>query len=51
MLIIRRILASILVITSLGLPARIASAHPSSGIVVDQQGQVYFQDIAGRAIC
>jgi hypothetical protein len=31
--------ASILVMTSLALPARIASAHPSSGIVVDQQGQ------------
>jgi hypothetical protein len=25
-------------------------AHPSSGIVVDQQGQVYFQDIVGGAI-
>src|SRR5258708_5358500 len=27
-----------------------ASAHPSSGIVVDPQGQVFFQDSAGRAI-
>ena len=27
-----------------------ASAHPSSGIVVDGQGQVYFQDIAGDVI-
>ena len=27
-----------------------ASAHPNSGIVVDQQGQVYFQDILDRAI-
>ena len=50
MLIIRRIPASILVITSLALPARIASAHPSSGIVVDQQGQVFFQDIVAGAI-
>ena len=27
-----------------------ASAHPSSGIVVDQKGQVFFQDIVGGAI-
>jgi sugar lactone lactonase YvrE len=27
-----------------------AWAHPGSGIVVDQQGQVFFQDILGRAI-
>lgn len=26
------------------------SAHPASGIVVDPDGQVFFQDIAGRAI-
>jgi sugar lactone lactonase YvrE len=50
MLIIRRIPATILVITSLALPARTASAHPSSGIVVDQEGQVFFQDIVARAI-
>src|SRR5260370_1031762 len=25
-------------------------AHPSSGIVVDQKGQVFFQDIAGGVI-
>ena len=41
---------TILVIASVALPACIASAHPSSGIVVDQQGQVFFQDILGRAI-
>ena len=50
MLIIRRIPATILVITSLALPARTASAHPSSGIVVDQEGQVFFQDIVAGAI-
>ena len=27
-----------------------AAAHPSSGIVVDARGQVYFQDIAGDVI-
>ena len=31
-------------------PSRSVSAHPSSGIVVDQQGQVFFQDIVGGAI-
>jgi hypothetical protein len=41
---------TILVITSFALAARTASAHSSSGIVVDQQGQVFFQDILGRAI-
>jgi hypothetical protein len=34
----------------LGLAARDALGHPSSGIVVDAQGQVYFQDATGRAI-
>jgi streptogramin lyase len=28
----------------------IASAHPGSGIVVDDKGQVYFQDVATRAV-
>jgi hypothetical protein len=42
--------STILVIASFALVARTASAHPSSGIVVDQQGRVYFQDILGRAI-
>jgi sugar lactone lactonase YvrE len=41
---------TLLVIASFAQIARTASAHPSSGIVVDQQGQVYFQDIVGRAI-
>jgi sugar lactone lactonase YvrE len=30
--------------------AATAAAHPASGIVVDAQGQVYFQDTAGNAI-
>jgi hypothetical protein len=30
--------------------AAAAFAHPSSGIVVDERGQVYFQDAVGRAI-
>jgi sugar lactone lactonase YvrE len=50
MFIDRRIPATILVIASLALLARTASAHPSSGIVVDQEGQVFFQDILGGAI-
>jgi sugar lactone lactonase YvrE len=50
MLVKGRIPAAILAIASLALPARTASAHPSSGIVVDQQGQVFFQDIVGGAI-
>jgi sugar lactone lactonase YvrE len=45
-----RIPATILVMTSLAVLTRTASAHPSSGIVVDQQGQVFFQDIVGGAI-
>ena len=27
-----------------------ARAHPGSGIVVDQKGQVFFQDVVGGAI-
>jgi hypothetical protein len=50
MLMNRSIPSTILVIASFARAARTASAHPSSGIVVDQQGQVYFQDILGRAI-
>jgi sugar lactone lactonase YvrE len=46
----RPIPTAILVMASFALPARTALAHPSSGIVVDQQGQVFFQDILGRAI-
>jgi hypothetical protein len=45
-----RIPTTILVITSIALGAQPTSAHPSSGIVVDQQGQVFFQDIVGSAI-
>jgi sugar lactone lactonase YvrE len=50
MLMNRPVLATFLVVASLALPARTASAHPSSGIVVDQEGQVFFQDILGGAI-
>jgi sugar lactone lactonase YvrE len=39
-----------LVGTCLGLATREALGHPSSGIVVDAEGQVYFQDAIGRAI-
>jgi hypothetical protein len=46
----RRISATILALGALALPARTTSAHPSSGIVVDEQGQVFFQDIVGGAI-
>jgi sugar lactone lactonase YvrE len=45
-----RIPITILAIALLASPAPIASAHPSSGIVVDQQGQVFFQDIVAGAI-
>jgi sugar lactone lactonase YvrE len=47
MLISRPLPTTILVVASFALSA---SAHPSSGIVVDQHGQVFFQDILGRAI-
>jgi sugar lactone lactonase YvrE len=50
MLMNRPIPITILVIASFGLAARTALAHPSSGIVVDQQGQVFFQDTLGGAI-
>jgi hypothetical protein len=50
MLTIRRITASLIVMTSLALAVQMASAHPSSGIVVDHQGQVFFQDIVAGAI-
>jgi sugar lactone lactonase YvrE len=46
----RLLLAMVLAITSSALPARLVSAHPSSGIVVDEQGQVYFQDIVARTV-
>ncbi len=50
MLMNRPIPTTILVIVSFALPARTVSAHPSSGIIVDQQGQVFFQDVVGGAI-
>jgi hypothetical protein len=50
MLMHRPFLTTILVIASVAQSARTASAHPSSGNVVDQQGQVFFQDIRGGAI-
>jgi hypothetical protein len=50
MLMNRRIPTTILVIGSFALSACTASAHPSSGIVVDQQGQVFFQDVLSVAI-
>jgi sugar lactone lactonase YvrE len=50
MVINRRIPATILVIASFAIRAQTASAHPSSGIVVDDQGQVFFQDFVGSAI-
>jgi hypothetical protein len=50
LLVSRPALTAILVIALFLLPAQMVSAHPSSGIVVDPQGQVYFQDIVGRAI-
>jgi sugar lactone lactonase YvrE len=41
---------ALVVCSFLGLATRDAMGHPSSGIVVDVNGQVYFQDAAGRAI-
>jgi sugar lactone lactonase YvrE len=46
----RSVLYAFLVGTFLALAARDAPGHPSSGIVVDAQGQVYYQDATGRAI-
>jgi hypothetical protein len=43
-------IAAVLFIASFALTAPSVWAHPSSGIVVDQQGQVYFADIVGRTI-
>ena len=50
MMALRSIACSLLVCTFLGLTTGDAMGHPSSGIVVDVKGQVYFQDAAGRAI-
>src|SRR5262249_51543234 len=38
------------VVTACAVLATGAWAHPASGIVVDGKGQVFFQDIVGRAI-
>src|SRR5262245_20055789 len=41
------------ILATVALPALFAArglAHPSSGIVVDENGVVFFQDIAGRAV-
>jgi hypothetical protein len=50
MLMERTIPITILFIASFGLKARTALAHPNSGVVVDRQGAVFFQDIVGRSI-
>ena len=47
---LRSVAYSLLAWSFLGLTSQDAMGHPSSGIVVDAKGQVYFQDIAGRAI-
>lgn len=47
---LRSVACSLLAWSSLGLTARDALGHPSSGIVVDATGQVFFQDAVGRAI-
>ena len=46
----RPVRVTILIVVSFALPRESVSAHPSSGIVVDRQGQVFFQDIVGGAI-
>src|SRR5262245_33758653 len=35
---------------AMSLMATVALAHPASGIVVSESGDVYFQDIVGKAI-
>jgi sugar lactone lactonase YvrE len=47
---LRSVACSLLAWSFLGLTAGNAVGHPGSGIVVDAKGQVFFQDIAGRAI-
>jgi sugar lactone lactonase YvrE len=41
---------AIFLMASFALTIRSVSAHPSSGIVVDREGQVFFQDIVGGVI-
>jgi sugar lactone lactonase YvrE len=52
MLLNQPVRVAILLFASFALTMRSGSvlAHPSSGIVVDREGQVYFQDIVGGAI-
>src|SRR5262249_50802470 len=47
---LRSVSYSLMAWSSLGLTARDAMGHPSSGIVVDAKGQVFFQDAVGRTI-
>jgi hypothetical protein len=47
---LRTVAFPLLAWAALFLTARPATGHPSSGIVVDAKGQVYFQDAAGRAV-
>jgi sugar lactone lactonase YvrE len=47
---LRSALCSLLALASIWVTARDAFGHPGSGIVVDSNGQVFFQDSAGRAI-
>src|SRR5262249_36845235 len=46
----RFVACSLLAWSTLGLTARDALGHPSSGIVVDANGEVFFQDAVGWAI-
>lgn len=46
----RSFTAICLAIATVGLLPGMARAHPGSGIVVDEQGQVYFQDTVARTI-
>ena len=47
---LRSVAYSLLAWSSLGLTARDALGHPSSGIVVNAKGEVFFQDAVGRSI-
>jgi hypothetical protein len=47
---LRSVSYSLLAWSSLGLTAPDAMGHPSSGIVVDAKGKVFFQDAVGRTI-
>ena len=47
----RSVAYSLLAWSTLGLTARDALGHPSSGIVVNANGAVFFQDAVGRSGC